>query len=132
MPRLLGQDQVCRRRRRVSSLRRVALLFCSGWFALATAVQAVTFTATLDHDTITLGESAALALTFEGGSPKDVPGLPAIANLQISYTGPSSQFSFVNGQTTSTVTYNFQVVPRQAGDYTIPALTAVVGSQRLS
>jgi hypothetical protein len=52
--------------------------------------------------------------------------------LQIAYVGPSSQFSFVNGETKSTVTYNFTLTPRQAGDFTIPTLATDVGGQRLS
>lgn len=100
------------------------------WLTTATA-QAAKFTASLDRDTVTLGERATLSLTFEGGSPNDVPSLPSIANLQVSYVGPSSHFSFVNGQVSSTVTHVFHVTPRQPGDFTIPALTAVVGSERL-
>jgi hypothetical protein len=95
-------------------------------------LDAATFTASLDHDTIALGESATLSLTFEDGSPRNVPMPPNVAGLQIAYVGPSSQFSFVNGETKSTVTYNFTLTPRQAGDFTIPTLAADVGGQRLS
>ncbi len=107
-------------------------LLCVGFVFPAATAPAAKFSATLDRDTITLGENAALSLTFEGGSPNDVPQLPPIANLQFSYIGPSSQFSFMNGQTSSTVTHNFQVTPRQAGEYTIPALTVAVNGQRFS
>ncbi len=93
---------------------------------------AATFTASLDRDTITLGESATLSLTFNGGQPREVPSLPAVQNLEINYLGPSSQFSFVNGQVSSTVTHMFTVTPRQAGEFTIPAVTAVVGGQKLT
>jgi hypothetical protein len=95
-------------------------------------LDAATFTASLDRDTIMLGESATLSLTFEDGSPRNVPLPPNVAGLQIAYVGPSSQFSFVNGETKSTVTYNFTLTPRQAGDFTIPTLAADVGGQRLS
>jgi hypothetical protein len=95
-------------------------------------LDAATFTASLDRDTIALGESATLSLTFEDGSPRNVPLPPNVAGLQIAYVGPSSQFSFVNGETKSTVTYNFTLTPRQAGDFTIPTLAADVGGQRLS
>jgi hypothetical protein len=95
-------------------------------------LDAATFTASLDRDTIMLGESATLSLTFEDGSPRNVPTPPNVAGLQIAYVGPSSQFSFVNGETKSTVTYNFTLTPRQAGDFTIPPLAADVGGQRLS
>ena len=57
---------------------------------------------------------------------------PNVAGLQIAYVGPSSQFSFVNGETKSTVTYNFTLTARQAGNFTIPTLAADVGGQRLS
>jgi hypothetical protein len=92
-------------------------------------LDAATFTASLDRDTIALGESATLSLTFEDGSPRNVPLPPNIAGLQIAYVGPSSQFSFVNGETKSTVTYNFMLTPRQAGDFAIPALQAQVNGQ---
>jgi len=92
-------------------------------------LDAATFTASLDRDTIMLGESATLSLTFEDGSPRNVPMPSNVAGLQIAYVGPSSQFSFVNGETKSTVTYNFTLTPRQAGDFVIPALQAQVNGQ---
>jgi len=96
------------------------------------AAHAVRFTTSLDRDTITLGESARLSLTFEGGSPQDVPVVPSVANLQIAYVGPSSQFSFINGQVASIVSHIFLVTPRQSGEYTIPAFTADAGGTKLT
>jgi hypothetical protein len=108
----------------------IALLFC---LALGDAqVRAATFTASLDRETIALGETATLSLTFEGGSPQTTPMPPNIPGLQISYVGPSSQFSFINGQTSSTVTHHFTLTPRQTGEFTIPALTADVDGQQLT
>ena len=103
----------------------VLAVLCLGGVRL----DAATFTASLDRDTIALGESATLSLTFEDGSPRNVPLPPNVAGLQIAYVGPSSQFSFVNGETKSTVTYNFTLTPRQAGDFVIPALQAQVNGQ---
>jgi hypothetical protein len=103
----------------------VLAVLCLGTATLPAA----TFTAALDRDTIALGESATLSLTFEDGSPRNVPMPPNVAGLQIAYVGPSSQFSFVNGETKSTVTYNFTLTPRQAGDFVIPALQAQVNGQ---
>jgi len=111
------------------------------WLCLALAgsalllppgVRAATFSASLDRDTLTLGESATLSLAFVGGTPKAVPVPPNIPNLQIAYVGPSSQFSVINGEVSSSVTYNFQVTPQRAGDYTIPAVTAEVGSEKFT
>ena len=98
----------------------------------AGSLHATTFTVTLDHDTILLGDSATLSLKFEGGQPQGTPQLPAIAGLQINYIGPASSFSFVNGQTSSSITHNYSVKPTQAGDFTIPALTLKFGNENLS
>lgn len=110
---------------------RLAVLVVSS-FCLVTWAEAATFTATLDRDMITLGEGATLSLSFEGGAPDNVPVPPGNPNLDVTGTGTSTQFSLSNGQSTSTMTYTFRLTPRQQGDYTIPALTAEVGGQKLT
>ena len=50
----------------------------------------------------------------------------------MAYVGPSSQVSFVNGQVSSTITHVYSVTPSQAGDFTIPAITAEVGGGKLA
>ncbi len=90
------------------------------------------FTASLDRDTITLGEGATLSLSFEGGTPDDVPLPAGNPNLQVTETGTSTQFSFSNGQSSSTVVHTFRLTPRQPGDYTIPVLVAVIGGTKLA
>ena len=95
------------------------------------ATFAAIFTASLDRDTITLGESATLSLAFEGGSPGRVPA-PSVAGLQIAQAGTSQNMSWVNGAMSSTVTVSFSVTPQRAGEFTIPALTADVNGQQLS
>ena len=100
-----------------------------GW---AMTAAAVTFTTSLDRDVINPGETADLSLTFEGGGPKGNPSLPAIPGLSISYVGPSSQFSFVNGQTSSTITHHFNVTALKPGVYAIPALSIQVDGTALT
>ena len=85
------------RRQRIILLPIVALLLCLA-LGYGAEARAATFTASLDRDTIALGENATLSLTFEGGSPQNTPVPPNIPGLQISYVGPSSQFSFINGR----------------------------------
>ncbi len=109
----------------------VALAAACLWLMPA-KISAATFTAALDRDTITLGESATLSLTFSGTSQQNVPTLPPISNLQFGYVGPSSQITIINGQTSSTVTHNFTVTPRQAGDFTMPAFTVDMDGQKLT
>jgi hypothetical protein len=95
------------------------------------AGSAASFTASLDRDTITLGESATLSLSFSGGNAPDAPTLPAVPNLRIQYAGKSSQVTIDNGQFSSTVTHSYSVTPQQAGEFTIPSLTAQMGNQKL-
>ena len=94
-------------------------------------LDAATFTASLDRDTIALGESATLSLTFEGGSPKDVP-TPNVPGLQIVNAGNSQNFSIINNQMSSTVTVTYSITPRKTGEFVIPSLVADIGGQRLS
>ena len=48
--------------------------------------------------------------------------MPNIAGLQFQYVGPSSSFSFINGQTTSSITYNYLVTAQHDGEFTIPGI----------
>ena len=95
------------------------------------AAWAASFTASLDRDALTLGESATLSLAFEGGSPGRVPA-PSVPGLQIAQAGTSQNMSWINGAMSATVTVSFSVTPQRAGEFTIPALTADVGGQQLS
>jgi hypothetical protein len=132
MERLRGNSFLRRRDRRLS-LVPVAAAFCLLLLGLVvTPVYAASFTASLDINTLTLGQSATLSLTFEGGQPRNTPALPDIPGLQISYVGPSSQFSFINGQTSTTVTHHFTITAQRTGDFVIPALTADVDGVRLT
>ncbi len=101
------------------------------WLA-PTVLFAATFTATLDRETISVGESATLMLKFEGGDPKSIPTPPPQANLQITGEGSSRNISIVNGQMSASVSQNFALTPTQPGVYTIPPLRAEIEGQVLT
>lgn len=107
------------------------LACCFLIFGVALA-RAVTFTAGLDRDTISLGESVGFSLTFDGAQPEGTPMIPPVAGLQFNYVGPSSQLSIVNGQTTSKITHNYTITPRQIGEFTIPAIGVRFGNEKLT
>jgi hypothetical protein len=110
--------------------RTVILVFAACF--LITSGRAAGFTASLDRDAITLGEQATLSLKFDGIQPQDAPALPAVAGLQVQYAGPSSSFSFINGQTSSSITYNYIVAPQQAGEFVIPEMRVNVNGQQFA
>ncbi|HUD45604.1 MAG TPA: BatD family protein [Candidatus Baltobacteraceae bacterium] len=97
-------------------------------FLLATALvarAAPAFKASLDRNTISLGETVTLSLAFEDCAPQGEPTLPPMSGLEFSGGGSSQQqFSFENGRSTQSTTYTFELRPTRAGDFTIPALTA--------
>ena len=110
---------------------RAVILFFAACLII-TGGRAASFTASLDRDTITMGEQATLSLKFDGVQPQNAPVLPAVAGLQFQYVGPSSSFSFINGQTSSSITYNYIVAPQRDGEFVIPAMRANVNGQPLS
>lgn len=100
--------------------------FCNSVFA------APSLEAALDRDTISLGESATLSLTFSDVSSAPQVSLPRVANLQINYVGQSSQFTMVNGRSSSSISQNYEVTPRAAGEFVIPAIRVNAGGTILS
>src|SRR5438552_4086656 len=73
-----------------------------------------------------------MSLRFEGGLPADVPAVPNVAGLSFASIGQSRQINIINDQTSSVLNYNFLVRAAQPGDYTIPALSALVDGKTLS
>jgi hypothetical protein len=103
----------------------LALFLCLGLEA-----RAASFTASLDRDSITLGENATLALTFEGGQPQSTP-TPEVSGLQISTAGTSQTFSSVNGQMNATVSVNYSITPQKTGTFIIPAMIVQIDGHQL-
>src|SRR5208283_3953081 len=92
-------------------------------------LDAASFTASLDRDTIALGETATLSLTFEGSAPRTIPALPPIPNLQIGNSVSSRNINIVNDQMVSTFSKTFELTPTQTGNYVIPALQTEIDGQ---
>src|SRR5436190_20099935 len=109
---------------------RCAELYLILWLTAAFSAQAASFTASLDRTTIALGESATLSLIFEGGTPKRLP-IPQVQNLTLQSLGRSSQITAVNGQMSSSVSFNFQVTASKPGDYVIPSIQVEIENQTL-
>ncbi len=120
---------------RAPSRRRIlpAGLFLAVWLLSAAAAMAqAKFEATLDRDTISLGESATLTLSVENGSLQGDLNPPPVQGLQYGSTS-SQQNLFWNGsQMTTRYTVSVEVHPTREGTFTIPAFTATVDGRRLS
>ncbi len=99
---------------------------------LTAAHAAPSFDISLDRDTISVGETATLSLSFQDCSPQGQPSLPPISGLTIGAGGTSHQYSFVNGATSESTTYTFELRPNAPGNFAIPALTADTDHGRLT
>jgi hypothetical protein len=111
------------------TLKTLAMLLAA---LLPGAAWAAAFTASLDRDTLTLGESATLSLTFEGGQPGNIT-MPQVSDLQINQVGQTSHTtSDFSGHGTTVTTVLLAVAPQKTGEFVIPALTADINGQPFS
>ena len=121
-----------KRRPGAARLRSVGLAVCL--LAIAIPVCAAKFTASLDRDSIVLGESVTLTFTFDGASPGGMPQLPAIPGLRVA-GGMSSGFSSSlgpDGRMQSVQTYSVALVASQPGEIQIPAFHIELAGEKLS
>jgi hypothetical protein len=105
----------------------VAVVLLLGWLAAPAPVRADGFAVSLDRNTVSVGESVTLTMTFQGGSIRGLPAFPQIPNLDFSGSqGESSEMTIINGAVSSSESYTFTVTPSQPGEYTIPAMTVEI------
>lgn len=113
----------------------VALLGVSGlWFtSKAHAQSPYGLQAQIDADTITTDDTVTLTLTLtspDGRAPK--LNLPALDGFNVINTQTASQYSIVNGQTSTSMAYAYELQPTQTGDLVIPALHLNMNGQDLT
>ena len=106
--------------RRACSILFATALLCGGCFCfMPAAAGAFTAQATIEHNTIVVGEMTQLSITVTDGKPSNPPEIEQVAGLQIRNLGTSQQFRIVNGQTSSSFVYNYSVLALEPGEYTL-------------
>lgn len=68
---------------------------------------------------IRLNESATLKLQFTNLNPAQAPGIPELPDFAIHYTGQEQHFQFVNGNQERRLSFNYRLVPRATGTFTV-------------
>lgn len=91
---------------------------------------AITVGATIDPPRFAVGESADLAVTVEGTQHASVPQIGDTGGLTVSYVGPTSRMSIVNGRMSASVSHHYTVVGRKAGRYAIGPITVEADGRR--
>lgn len=103
-----------------------ALIIARSAFAAPPSVTAV-----LSDSQPEVGQMVQLEIKVNGAQNANVPGTISIDGLEIHQTGTSRQFEMHNFDVTSSVTYNYTILPQKAGRFTIPPQTVRVGNDSL-
>jgi len=101
----------------------VVALWLAAFFAFATTpcLAAATLTQQIDPGEVNVGDNVTVTLTIQNGTFEEVQ-LPQVDGLQLlPGSSTSTNFSFNNGVTSSSMSESFQLVPMRPGDFTIPA-----------
>jgi tetratricopeptide (TPR) repeat protein len=71
-----------------------------------------------------VGESLALSIDFSGAQDAAPPTLPPIPGFELSYRGPSTQVSIMNGQMNASVQHRYALLAMQPGRFTVGPFSA--------
>src|SRR5438309_12077674 len=88
-------------------------------------------TAVLSNSDTAVGETVELQIKVTGPGDARPPEEISLDGLEIHSTGTSRQFEIHNFATSSSVTYNYTILPLRAGRFTIPPQTVQAGGKIL-
>jgi len=117
---------------KMSTLRRILFLATIASVAIQSNFAASpSVTAVLSDSQPAVGQMVQLEIKVNGANSANVPETISIDGLEIHQTGTSRQFEMHNFDVTSSVTYNYTVLPLKAGQFKIPPQTVRVGNDSL-
>src|SRR5438874_9242624 len=112
--------------RRILFLAPLAIAAIQSSFAASPGVTAV-----LSNSQPAVGQMVQLEIKVNGANSANVPETISIDGLEIHQTGTSRQFQMRNFDVTSSVTYNYTILPMRAGKFKIPSQTVRIGTESL-
>jgi hypothetical protein len=90
----------------------------------------VTVTATVQPQTVSVGEQATLVVSVQGKFRKSGgPELPPLEDFDVYEAGSSQNFSMINGAISSSVSFTYVLVPRKEGSFQIEPIRFTVGDK---
>lgn len=101
-----------------------ALLALPAW---SVSAQGTGVTATVDRNTVGIGETLTLTIAVEGANGQ--PDLPPLDDFQVVGSSSSMQMQTINGATVVQSVTQYALQPLRTGELTIPAFQMVVGGQ---
>src|SRR5256714_2544875 len=112
--------------RRILFLATIASVAIQSNFAASPSVTAV-----LSDSQPAVGQMVQLEIKVNGANSANVPETISIDGLEIHQTGTSRQFEMHNFDVSSSVTYNYTILPLKAGQFKIPPQTVRIGNESL-
>src|SRR5437588_2950084 len=112
--------------RRILFVASIAIAVVQSTFAASPTVTAV-----LSDSQPEVGQMVQLEIKVNGANSANVPETISIDGLEIHQTGTSRQFEMHNFDVSSSVTYNYTILPLKAGKFKIPPQTVRVGNDSL-
>src|SRR5438876_2870615 len=112
--------------RRILFLAPLAIAAMQSSFAASPGVTAV-----LSNSQPAVGQIVQLEIKVNGANSANVPETISIDGLEIHQTGTSRQFEMHNFDVSSSITYNYTILPLKTGQFKIPPQTIRVGSTSL-
>jgi len=104
------------------------LLLLFSMFGIAKVEADISISASVDRNVVSLGEQLILSVTVSGDVANvPAPTIPQITDFNIYSAGQSHSISFVNGRVSSSLTYNYVLVPKSTGKFTIPPFVINIG-----
>ncbi len=99
--------------------------------AMGTAWAAdIQVTASVDKQELTLEDSVNFSIVVEGTQSAPPPQLPPLDSFKVRARGSSSSFQIINGDKSSSITYNFVLLPRETGTFIIGPATVNIDGKK--
>jgi hypothetical protein len=121
----VGRGQMAENRKRTSVGGRRRGIVPAGLFIFLLlfrlcSAQNISFDASVDRTEVGVGEQITLTVSVSG-DVKSIPepDLPSLDEFSVYSAGRSQNFTYVNGRLSASVTFNYVLVPRKAGELTI-------------
>ena len=84
----------------------------------------------VDKSRITLDDRIQLTISVEGSSSPGDPQLPSLDAFDVISSGRSSRIQIVNGRMTSSIDFNYILIPKKKGRFTIPPISLKVKGRK--
>jgi hypothetical protein len=107
---------------KADALRALAAVFAFGIAAVGVAQQGPALNASVDRPVVHDGESFTYALRADGAVRGDPDDAPLTRDFDVIQRSSSSRVQILNGQTSQVTEWQFQLMAKKSGEFTIPAL----------